>query len=163
MKKMSNKTWLTLIIIVLVVIAYAVLQLRPRMAVAPAATTGETQNPYPTLDTASTTTVTLKLGDHITVGGVLLTPTEVLQDSRCAATHICIQAGTVILAVNASDENGASVIDLPLGQTVVQEGLSTTLTAVSPAASAGIQINPADYSFTLNIQAVINGGNVLNP
>ena len=152
---MTLKTWITLTVIILVAVVFVVLQIFPKKATAPTAQNLPV-NPYPVLNTASTTSVTLKLGEHITVGTTILTPTEVIQDSRCAGGLQCFQAGTVILAVNASSENGADVIDLTLGKTMVQDGLSTTLTSVSPAPSAGQKINPADYIFTLNIEEATN-------
>jgi hypothetical protein len=151
---MSKKTWTAIIIIALVILAFLILQLRPKTAVAPIG--GADQNLQPLLNTSGTTSATLKLGDHITVGTVLLTPTEVLQDSRCAVGLQCVQAGTVVLAVNASSDSGVDVIQLPLGTPIVQDGLTTTLTSVSPAPTAGGKISPGDYSFTLNIQQVIN-------
>jgi hypothetical protein len=159
MKKMSTKTWVVVVILVVIVIVFVILKIEPKTAVAPAATNpASTENPYPVLNTASTLSVTLKLGDHITVGRTILTPTEVLEDSRCASGHVCIQAGTVVLAVNASDDDGASVIELPLGTPVVQEGLTTTLTAVTPTPSGDAKINPSDYAFTLTIEPIIDGG-----
>ena len=154
--KLSIKTWVAIIILALVAITFLILKTQQKNSVPSSDSNTTEQNQYPVLNMASTTSITLKLGEHITVGTTILTPTEVLQDSRCAVGNQCIQAGTVILAVNASSDDGASVIELTLGKPVNQVGLTTTLTAVTPTPTAGKKIDAADYSFTLTIFAILN-------
>lgn len=150
----SIKTWIALIIIIMLLGTYSILKIFPHKAIAPSNSSQSSSTPvaYPTLDATTATTTTLKLGDHIMVGTTLLTPTEVLQDSRCATGLQCIQAGTVVLAVNASSEDGASVIELPLGKAVTQQGLTLTLTNVSPYPRAQQKVAAGDYVFTLTVQ-----------
>ncbi len=130
---LSTKSKITVTIIIIVVILFIILKISPHTPNVPQ-TTSPNQTATPIL---TATTTTLKLGDHITIGTTLLTPTEVIQGSP------------VILAVNASSDSGADVINLPLNQKVIQDGLTVTLTAITPPPSTSV--NPADYRFTISI------------
>jgi hypothetical protein len=92
---------------------------------------------------------TLALDQRGAVGGVAVTPFRIEEDSRCPSEVVCVQAGTVRVALHLED--GATRRDTvltlaePLG---LDGGRWLTLAAVCPYPRHPGTIAPASYRFT---------------
>lgn len=79
-----------------------------------------------------------------TVAGVVITPIEVLEDSRCPTDVQCIQAGTVRVKARIAQET----YEFTLGTAQVIGGSAITLTQVSPSPISTSTISNSAYRFT---------------
>lgn len=86
------------------------------------------------------------LGEATYVDGPIVTPLELIEDSRCPMNARCIWAGRVILRVDVS---GHRTLDLTLGEPRQVADGALTLVSVTPdqVAGAGQEIDPANYRF----------------
>ena len=87
-----------------------------------------------TAGTTPTGTVSAGFGQTAVVDNLRVTPTELLEDSRCAADVQCVWEGRVRLrvTVDGGAGAGADVAELTLGQPTDLGGASLILTAVEP-------------------------------
>lgn len=103
---------------------------------------------------------TVTLGINQAAGfrnGVAIRPLEVLEDSRCPAGVMCIQAGTVKISVRAKTAANATAtpLTLALGEATTYGGLTITLTSVEPLRTQGGGTPSADqYRFTFKVEPV---------
>lgn len=106
--------------------------------------------------TATTTTVSkdTKINTTITAFNFSITPTQVLEDSRCPLDVQCIQAGTVRVKTTLAGELGEYSATLELNKPLVNEEVSITLTSVSPAPNSKHAITPEEYVFTFEIKKI---------
>jgi hypothetical protein len=106
---------------------------------------------YPVMS-STTPTIVMKIGDHIMQGEDLITPTAVIEDSRCPAKVVCVWAGKFVLALNISSPDEATSTNLEINKPVTMDGYTITLNNVSPLPeSADLKIPLGDYRFTLTI------------
>lgn len=82
------------------------------------------------------------------IAGMQITPLEVLEDSRCPVGVRCIQAGTVRIRAQVTKGASASVYEFVLNVPQVIQGVSLTMTAVSPAQDPGGALPRSAYRFT---------------
>ncbi|MBX4198996.1 hypothetical protein KW800_01830 [Candidatus Parcubacteria bacterium] len=139
-----------LAVVVLVAICGGVLYMRPALhpIVTPGPTgTGQTQ--VLPLDG----TVVLHLGETASFRNLTLTPTQLVEDSRCPQDVQCIQAGTVRVKVDVSSGLGNAASILKLGEVFTTESERITLTEVSPSKLSSVTIAPADYQFTFLVES----------
>ena len=101
----------------------------------------------------TTTNVVLPsgFGHNFEVLGLTITPTKVLQDSRCPIDVQCIQAGTVELEASVATSTVSSVATFTLGKPTTIGIYTVTLTTVTPDKKSKVTIAPADYSFTFSV------------
>lgn len=94
----------------------------------------------------------VSLGQTTSAFGVMITPREVREDSRCPEGVQCIQAGTV--RVVATVESGLETTDevFVLGESVGVGPMTLTLTQVEPAPSEEAEIQPSTYRFTFEVE-----------
>lgn len=91
------------------------------------------------------------LGQQTTIGGVLITPLELVEDSRCPVDVQCIQAGTVRVrvAINALSRD----FTFTLGEPQTVGDATITLSAVSPTEKySTITVLPDEYLFVFTVK-----------
>jgi hypothetical protein len=64
---------------------------------------------------------------------------------------LCIQAGTVRVALSADSPSGTNGLVIGLGKSVTVNGETITLKAVSPDKAANVTIAPTQYMLTFSI------------
>jgi hypothetical protein len=102
---------------------------------------------------ASYADVTVALNEQVEAFGVLIQPTDLLEDSRCPLDVQCIQAGTVRTDVALTDRTGTHTTTFALGAVPISiETVSITLTKVEPAPQSKVSRVESDYHFTFHIE-----------
>jgi len=102
----------------------------------------------PVATTTTSNTVQAYLNKPSNVGNIIITPVEVIEDSRCPIDAVCIQAGTVRLRARIVNTGNPSEQIFTLGREL-HIGIQTiTLLDVKPAPKSTDPIKPADYVFT---------------
>lgn len=121
--------------------------------VATTTTTASTVTPSNTntYQKGDTVVVTAHIGQTVSALGEKITPTAVLDDSRCPTGVQCIWAGTVHATASLSGANGTSKVTFELGKSSTSEVNSYELTSVAPAKDSKQEIRPADYVFTFTV------------
>jgi hypothetical protein len=94
----------------------------------------------------------LRLSEKGTAGGLTILPITLMEDSRCPADVQCIQAGTIKVQVQIISAMGPSVMVMELNKPVTTEAEEVTLTQVTPAPKAGVNVNKADYVFSFEVK-----------
>lgn len=90
------------------------------------------------------------LGQSVVAGNLVLTPVEVVEDSRCAAGTQCIWSGRVVVRIRAEGDGWNRIVDLVAGEDMTIEGHSVLLPSVKPARVAEGEIAAGDYRFTFS-------------
>ena len=96
---------------------------------------------------------TLRIGESQSGFGISLTPTLVLEDSRCPTDVVCIQAGTVLLETSFQTTTGSRSQVFVLGEPIKEDGKTVVLTEVRPEALSGDPIASEDYQFVFSVTA----------
>ena len=104
------------------------------------------------------------IGESAVVGGLVIRPLALLEDSRCPASVQCVWAGRVRIRAaiaparlalpagpNASATMVGREIDLILGVPVVEFGRTVELTGAAPAVAVPGRIEPGVYRFTFAV------------
>jgi len=97
--------------------------------------------------------MTLALGESASLDGIVVTPTKVVEDSRCPAGVYCIQAGTVRLEVSAQTPLGTVTRTVKLGDTVTLGSQKFTFSKVDPLKTQ-TPIDPTKYRFTVTVTQI---------
>ena len=98
-------------------------------------------------------TFSVKLGQKITDGVFVMTPTTTLEDSRCPLGVQCIQAGTVRIEVNYSFGSGPTRKDeLKLGVQKNLGGRTVTLVKVDPVPQVSVPRYEGNDIFTFEVK-----------
>ncbi len=94
---------------------------------------------------------TTKLNKKIIIGGVSITPIELVSDSRCAVDVQCVWAGTVEIRVKL--ENGSNIQEsrLTLGSSVKFLNTNIEFKNVLPPPYSKVSIKSGDYYFEFAI------------
>lgn len=87
------------------------------------------------------------LGQQIVVGGLAVTPRELLEDSRCPANVQCVWAGQVRLRVATGLGSGETRLELTTGRPAPVMNGMLELVEVRPAKTSEAAIAPGDYRF----------------
>ncbi len=95
--------------------------------------------------------LSVKLGGTISALGVSITPTSVLEDSRCPTDVQCIQAGTVRLSATIVSGMGTATQTFELNKAVTTEAEQITLVKVDPAPLSTEPRASRDYTFYFEI------------
>lgn len=94
----------------------------------------------------------MELYKSVIVDNSKITVTAVLEDSRCPADVVCIQAGRAVLALNTETSTGTSTItEITIGQTVKAGSLSITLDSVDPYPLASKKTQDGEYRFGVTV------------
>ncbi len=83
---------------------------------------------------------------------ISVTPTEIIEESRCPIGVQCIQAGTVRVKLAILLKNTSTTEVIKLGTPLQVGAHIVTLTDVTPLKKAGEVITPAEYRFTFEIK-----------
>ncbi len=96
------------------------------------------------------------LGQTAYPGGPLVTPVELVEDSRCPINARCIWAGRVVVRItirgHAGDESWQVQRDLELGKPQSVADGTIALVAVLPERMTDADVRPGDYRFTFEFQ-----------
>ena len=87
------------------------------------------------------------LGQPVRVGTAIVTPLELLEDSRCPAGVECVWAGTVRVRAAVEGGDGREVVDLALGEPHRLEYMAVFLAEVEPPPATFPGIPKGDYRF----------------
>lgn len=92
------------------------------------------------------------LGTTLSIYDVSVTPIEVVEDSRCPAGVQCIQAGRI--RVKTLISNGTKTVEriFQLEDPITFDNIAFTMTVVSPAKKADVQLKATDYRFVFVAQ-----------
>lgn len=87
-----------------------------------------------------------------TKNSISITPLEVIEDSRCPAGVMCIQAGTVRLRVKLKAGSLETEQILTLAKSVLFTGKQVTLSSVEPAARVDVSSEDRKYVFNFQVE-----------
>jgi hypothetical protein len=104
-----------------------------------------------TTSTANDIFLETTIGRAATGLGVTITPTSVVEDSRCPVDVQCIQAGTVRVQATLKSGLGMTNQLFVLNTPVTTEAETITLFTVTPVKEAGKTIAPTDYRFIFKV------------
>lgn len=93
----------------------------------------------------------VRIGEVATSLGIYVTPTDVIEDSRCPANANCIQAGTVRIQAMLESGSGRAPQTFTLNQPITTETREVTLVQVEPQSQAGVKIKNSEYVFYFEI------------
>lgn len=89
-----------------------------------------------------------RLDETVAVGGVLVTPSQLLEDSRCPTGVQCITAGRVRIAVRIGGaESATAPVELIQGQPAAIAGGDLALVEVYPERRKDWTLYPDEYRF----------------
>ena len=87
------------------------------------------------------------LGQPVRVGTAIVTPLELLEDSRCPAGVECVWAGTVRVRAAVQDSDRREVVALALGEPHRLRYMAVFLAEVKPPPATSPEIPKCDYRF----------------
>ena len=83
----------------------------------------------------------------VQLGGVVVTPRRVTEDSRCPINVRCVWAGRVVVETRIDGPGWRQTQPLTLGEPHTVRGVTVTLVSVQPDQETGKQISSAEYRF----------------
>ena len=97
--------------------------------------------------------LTTRLGQTALLDGVRVTPTKLLEDSRCPTSVRCIWAGRLRIEATIMIQGGSEKLrqEITLGQAVSLPKGRLMLSAAEPAPTAGKPITPDAYRFIFSL------------
>ena len=107
--------------------------------------------------TETSGTLEAHMGTPAAVLGVTITPTKIVEDSRCPSDVQCIQAGTVRVETHLSDGSGTGTMSTStqlfvLSQPVTTEAETITLIDVLPVKTSKVSLTPSQYRFVFRVE-----------
>lgn len=90
------------------------------------------------------------LNDSVVMEDIIITPMEILEDSRCPLDVTCIWAGVLSVSVKLQDKNNLDDVAhavLNLTNEAFFNGKTITIKSVEPLPYSDVQISPKDYKF----------------
>ena len=106
-------------------------------------------------NSGANTQTSTSLNQTIIIGGVYITPTRVVSDSRCPVDVTCIWAGEVKLAVHLEKkvmgQNNSADVTFTSGTAVNFQGSNISLVDVQPQQKSKSSILDKDYVFTFKV------------
>ncbi len=91
------------------------------------------------------------IGQSVTFGWLTVTPTKVIEDSRCPVDVTCVWAGTVKISARIASEETFPAVELELGKPMRLDDMSVTLVSVQPEAHSKTKISEGDYRFSFMV------------
>lgn len=82
------------------------------------------------------------------IGDIGITPTKVIEDSRCPINVQCASAGRVVVTTQLTSPTGNQTFDMVFGTPVSFAGGSVTLSEVEPQLAEGRYPAQSDYLLT---------------
>lgn len=77
------------------------------------------------------------LGQPTRIGGLVVTPQAVVEDSRCPINVRCVWAGRLVLKTRIDGAGWRETVDLTLGQAYATHGSGLALVSAEPGKMAG--------------------------
>ena len=87
------------------------------------------------------------LGQAVRVGGLIVTPIKVVEDSRCPMNARCVWAGRLIVQTRIEGGGWRETANLTLGETYATHNQMLALATVAPEKTTDHQIDPREYRF----------------
>ena len=87
------------------------------------------------------------IGQPTRVGAVVVTPKNVVEDSRCPMNARCVWAGQVIITARIDGAGWRETTSLKLGESFQTRAGAIALTSVRPEKMAGARTSPTAYLF----------------
>ena len=87
------------------------------------------------------------LGEPTLVGRLVVTPAQVIEDSRCPADVQCIWAGRLVLRARIAGTGWSETRDLVLGEPQAVGDGRITLVSAQPQPIAGVERGPYLFGF----------------
>ena len=87
------------------------------------------------------------LDQPVWVGGIVATPKEVIEDSRCPENARCVQAGKLVVRTRFDGPGWRETAPLTLGQPMTIHGTRVTLVSGVPEKRADRDTAAAEYRF----------------
>ncbi len=87
------------------------------------------------------------LGQPTLAGRLVVTPLEVVEDSRCPVNVRCIWAGRLVIRTRVAGAAWTETRDLVLGETQAVREWRITLVSGRPEPLAGAQGRPSQFAF----------------
>ncbi len=89
------------------------------------------------------------LGQSVSVGALVVTPREVVTDSRCPINARCVWAGELIVSTQVNGPGWRETAELKLGEPKAVHGTNVMLSSGEPGRMAGAaETTPREYRFT---------------
>lgn len=88
----------------------------------------------------------------VTVGELVLTPKQLVEDSRCPINARCVWAGRVVIRTRIDGAGWRETKDLTLGETYATHGKAFALTQVIPEKTTGDPIEADAYRFRYEVR-----------
>jgi hypothetical protein len=82
------------------------------------------------------------LGQATRVGAVVVTPMQVVEDSRCPMNARCVWAGRLVVSTRIDGSGWRETTNMELGRPYVTHGVGVQLSSVQPEKMAGTQPEP---------------------
>jgi hypothetical protein len=98
------------------------------------------------------------IGTAWTEGGVSVTPTEILEDSRCPEDVVCVQAGTVRIKTTIMYDGETVSEELRLGETTAVGTYAVTLSGVLPPSFSTVFLQAEEYRFEFMVASTTGDG-----
>lgn len=106
-------------------------------------------NPSPTSQANGSATVAIV--QTTVMGGVSISPVDMMSDSRCPTDVKCIWAGNVNSHVKVTKGTDSRTVVFSIGTSVIVGGKKVTMTAVAPSKRSDSTIKTSDYRFTFSV------------
>lgn len=88
----------------------------------------------------------------VQVGEIVVTPREVVEDSRCPINARCAWAGRLIVRTRIDGAGWRETADITLGETFGTHDFIVALTSAEPGLVAGQETPPDAYRFTYELR-----------
>lgn len=87
------------------------------------------------------------LDQPVTVGSLVATPKEIIEDSRCPENARCVWAGRLIVSTRIDGPGWRETVPLTLGNAHATHGTTITLVSALPGKQAEREAPPGAYRF----------------
>ena len=83
-----------------------------------------------------------RMGEATRIGVLIVTPRQIVEDSRCPINARCVWAGRAIVRTEVAGAGWRETLNLTLGERIATHGTTLGLTSVEPGKMAGAQPTP---------------------
>jgi hypothetical protein len=122
------------------------------LALAPLALAGCTMVPPPDSTLPQPAGYAVPLNQPVRVGGIIVTPKKLVEDSRCPMNARCIWAGRVVVKTRIAGEGWADTADVTLGEPYGTHGRVIALVSVRPEKTTGSETGASEYRFVYEMR-----------
>ncbi|HEX7872187.1 MAG TPA: hypothetical protein VF475_04695 [Sphingobium sp.] len=93
-----------------------------------------------------------RIGQTAYVGGPMVRPDRLIEDSRCPIDVQCVRAGEVKIAATVTGGDWKKEVELTLGKPIQIADGRLTLLSAAPQKRSGQEIAPESYRFTFDFK-----------